>query len=239
MYQNHNKIETPPDETTVYRYMSFAKFVYLLWFKQLYFARLDRLDDEMEGIVDDVRLRDKHRECYLRINKYVNCWHTSDYESEAMWKLYGGAASESVAISSSIGRIKEAIAEDPNPVYIGRVHYEKKPDEEYSKNFYVQVYHKRRMYAHEQELRLCVSGSNDNPPAYLLNPPAGIQDNGRLSRFFVDDRHPDKVLVRVDLSRLILEVVVGDPWLEPLTQKLVHSVEGLAKCRVIPAMTGG
>ena len=233
MYESHNRIETPPDGTTVYRYMSFAKFMYLLRFKKLYFARLDRLDDEMEGIIDAVSLRNRHTECYLRINKYVNCWHISDYESEAMWKLYGGAGSESVAVQSSVGRIKEAIAKDREPVLIGRVHYDRKPDGEYLQNYYVQVYHKRRMYSHEQELRLCVSGSNDNPPKCLIEPPAGIQDTGGLSRFFIDEGHPDKMLVTVDLSKLVDAVIVGDPWLEPLTKKMVHAVKGLGKCPVM------
>ena len=237
VYQPHKRIYTPPDETTVYRYMSFWKFVYLLRFKKLYFVRLDRLEDEMEGIVDDDRLRDKDKEAYLRINKYVNCWHISEYESAAMWKLYGGIHSESIAIKSSVGHIKEAVNNDGEPVIIGRVDYEKKPDDEILKNFYVQVYYKRKMYAHEQELRLCVSGSNFNPPPILADPPPYIENGQKLSRLYVSEEHPKGKLVRVDLSKLIDTVVVGDSRLETLTKELVHSTEGLSCCPVTHALS--
>jgi hypothetical protein len=207
--------------------MSFAKFVYLLQYKELYFARLDHLEDEMEGIIDVFPLRDKNRESYLRINKYVNCWHINEHESEAMWKLYGGVHLESIAVRSSVDRIKRAIANDHSPVMIGKIDYDKEPkelEEQVLHNFYAQVVYKRKIFAHEKELRLCVSGENANPPEYLITPLQYIKDTHKLSRLIVDEKlYPKKVLVKVDLSSLIDEVVVGDCWLKPLTEKLIKA----------------
>lgn len=237
MFKSNKHFTTPPDETTVYRYMSFWKFVYLLHFKKLYFVRLDHLDDEMEGIMDDISLQDKHKESYLRINKYVNCWHINEDESEAMWKLYGGIPSESIAVKSSVGHIKEAIANDSTPTMIAKIDYDKKPNHEVLKNFYAQVFYKRRIYEHEKELRLCVSGSNTNPPPCLVSPSPHeyFKDTRRLSRFIVDEQlYPKSVTVQVDLPRLIDTVVVGDCQLQPLTTELVR-YKGL-KCDVTHAI---
>jgi len=213
--------------------MSFARLMHLLKFKKLYFARLDHLEDQMEGIPVNIHLSDPHKESYLRINKYVNCWHINEHESEAMWKLYGGVPAESVAIKSSIGRVKDAIWDDPTPVIMGKVHYEDKPDEELLRSFYVQVYCKRRIYAHEQELRLCVSGSNENPHSCLFSPPPEIKNYRALSKLFVDERRPDHILVKIDLSKLIDTIVAGADWLQPLIRKIVRSIKGLGTCPVI------
>lgn len=239
MYQCHKYFDTPPDKTLVYRYMSFAKFVYLLQYKELYFARLDHLDDEMEGIIDDFSLQDKSRESYLRINKYVNCWHINEHESEAMWKLYGAVRSESIAVKSSVGRIKTAIANDPIPTMIGKIDYDKdlqKLNDEVLHNFYPQVLYKRKIFEHEKELRLCVSSPlNANPPQFKNGLP-NIKDTRKLSRLIVDEQlYPKKILVKVDLSSLIDEVVVGNCWLKPLTEKMIKAKR--LKCAVISSLS--
>jgi hypothetical protein len=41
----------------------------------------------------------------------VNCWHKSDYESEAMWKLYS-ASGQGIAIESTIKQLKNSILFD-------------------------------------------------------------------------------------------------------------------------------
>ena len=50
MYIEHYVFETPSDENvTIWRYLDFTKFVSLLDRQQLFFARVDTLDDPFEG----------------------------------------------------------------------------------------------------------------------------------------------------------------------------------------------
>jgi hypothetical protein len=42
---------------------------------------------------------------YFKDRYFVSCWHMSEYESDAMWKLYG-ASNNCVAIRSTFARLK-------------------------------------------------------------------------------------------------------------------------------------
>lgn len=90
-----------------------------------------------------------------RSKSAVNCWHANDYESEAMWKLYSALGS-GVAIESTLGRLKEVLA-DPGLASLGieiqQVLYrdfDTAQAAERSGSF--QMY-KRRSFEHEQEIR--------------------------------------------------------------------------------------
>ena len=52
-YKEHLVFKTPPRTRIVWRYMSFAKFVWLIAKESLYFSRLDQHDDEWEGLLPD------------------------------------------------------------------------------------------------------------------------------------------------------------------------------------------
>lgn len=51
----------------------------------------------------------------------VNCWHKSDYESEAMWKLYS-VSGQGIAIESTVEQLKDSIIDDGS-LRIESVHY--------------------------------------------------------------------------------------------------------------------
>ncbi len=71
-------------------------------------AALQEFDDiTRKGAVD---LRDASRTATLRFG--VSCWHKSEYESEAMWKLYA-AAGQGIAIESTIGQLDAALGNRP------------------------------------------------------------------------------------------------------------------------------
>ena len=101
-------IKVPSFDTTLWRYMDFAKFVSLLEDRALFFARADKLGDPFEGAWSDVNLKlleqgkeiasDKDVSNWIeawrlivrtareaRRFTLINCWHASDHESEAMW----------------------------------------------------------------------------------------------------------------------------------------------------------
>ena len=95
----------------------------------------------------------------------VNCWHTSEYESAAMWRLYA-PTSAAIAIRSTVGRLRTALETPPvvppgfggkERIFIGMIDYidfasQTIPDG----SFAAQFYRKRRSFEHERELRAMV-----------------------------------------------------------------------------------
>ena len=130
-------------------------------------------------------------------------------ESDAMWKLYGAATGETVAIKTTVGRLIRALAASPIPVYIGRMRYDEldRPQD----CLYWPVTCKRKPFRHEKELRLCVSSpSSDNLPD--LNQirkafaPLGIDNKSDME--ILKEIGEKGIPVRIDLNQLIREVIL-------------------------------
>jgi hypothetical protein len=207
MYKEHKAFETPPHTCTVWRYMSFAKFVWLIARESLYFSRLDQHDDWWEGLLPR-NWNIEHRK-YVRFTKYINCWHMNDSESDAMWKLYGNSAGETVAIKTTVGGLIKSLETSATPVYIGKMKYEERDRPE--GNLYLPVTYKRKPFRHEKELRLCVSSaSNDNPPdlAQLKQALAPLGIDNRSDVEILKEIGDKGIQVPVDLNQLIHEVVI-------------------------------
>jgi hypothetical protein len=114
--------KTPKHLTrTLWRYMSFAKFVWLLQNKRLWLARADTLNDpwelalageQLERVIlrrpirplGDSEPEEPILDRAVRINKlwrettFINCWSSAEHESFALWKLFCGS-NDGVAIS--------------------------------------------------------------------------------------------------------------------------------------------
>jgi hypothetical protein len=141
----HPSFSTPSDlNTRIWRYVSLAKLVSLLHSRALFFPRSDRLGDPFEGSYpkmnpglrveilraaglaeEAVRQSAEHLPvANRRFRRFVavSCWHMNDYESAALWDLYGRTG-ESVAIQSTLGALVDAISAFPEPVHIGAVQY--------------------------------------------------------------------------------------------------------------------
>lgn len=224
MYEEHRAFETPQEACIVWRYMSFAKFAWLIATGYLYFSRLDQHTDEWEGLVSTKPENIQNRK-YIRFTKYINCWHINNSESDAMWKLYGPLG-ETVAIKSTVGALKRSL-KSGIPVYIGKVNYKegKIPDG----NLYWPVLFKRKPFQHEKELRLCISSaSNDNPPDLTqlkkefeslgIDNPSDMQ----LLKYI----GPKGIPLGVDLDQLIKEVVIcpnSDRFLNKSVEHIIKS----------------
>lgn len=81
---------------------------------------------------------------------FVSCWHESEYESEALWRLYCPPGSAGVALCTTYSALKESLGDDPS-VTIGRVTYL-----DFNKNFAGPndwIFRKRRSLSHEKEVR--------------------------------------------------------------------------------------
>lgn len=207
MYVKHKAFDTPPDNQTIWRYLSFTKFVWLIAKESLYFARLDQYDDWWEGLLPE-RCNIEDRK-YIRFNKYINCWHMNESESDAMWKLYGNSTGETVAIKTTVGRLIKSLGKCAIDVYIGKIKYEEQniPGD----NLYFPVLYKRMPFQHEKELRLCISSPfNSNPPDFTqLKKVLAPFDIDNKSDLYILKEYGDKgIPVRVDLNQLINEVII-------------------------------
>ena len=132
-----NDFEPPKDPNTkIWRYMNFTKFVDMLESGSLYFSRADRLGDAFEGSwskpfpLSDILLsptEDKRygvalgRALFKLLREYVfaSCWHINEYESMAMWSVYGGS-NDAVAVQSTYSLLRESL---PPAFHLGVVRY--------------------------------------------------------------------------------------------------------------------
>lgn len=228
MYQEHSAFETPPNSCTIWRYMSFAKFVWLIAKETLFFSRLDQHDDWWEGLIPK-NLDVEHKK-YIRFNAYINCWHMNGSESDSMWKLYGNQAGETVAIKSTVGRLIESLGNPHIPVYIGRINYSERNTQE--GNLYLPVTYKRKPFRHEKELRLCISSaSNDNPPNLSkLKQEFSLLGVDRSDIEILKDvhskRNPKGIPVSVDLNKLVHEIIICPNSRNSLKESIDYVVKG-------------
>jgi len=180
MFQEHSTFIQPENEDMkVWRYMDFTKFVSLIESYCLYFTRVDKFDDPFEGswpkinvtsrkIIPENLPSDGHKNFFDMMQKIgelhkqwprfnaINCWHINNYESAAMWKLYL-KSDEGIAIQSTYSKLKKSLI-DRETVYLGKVIYlDYDTDSIDERNLLGPFVHKRRSFAHEQEIRALVT----------------------------------------------------------------------------------
>lgn len=226
MYKESPVFEKPENENaTIWRYMDFTKFVSLLDKSAPFFTRADRLGDPFEGSYSKanvvrrpevykgkipegtlITLSQFHR--ILIRHTVINCWHLSEYESAAMWKLYL-KSDEGIAVRSTFRRLKDCFKGDKFHIYIGKVKYI-----DYDKDWLPEgnalypFVHKRKSFEHEQELRAVIQQFR-------------YTKNGEINwdRPLFDDG----VYVQVDLDLLIDKIYLA-PTAPKWLPELVKSV---------------
>jgi hypothetical protein len=234
MIEHHDHMVEPDEDTKVWRYLDFTKFVSMLDKRALYFSRVDKLEDRFEGAYAKAsaerlkaNLLAESPECAAQIELFmqqhhrhdifVNCWHMNRHESDAMWKQYV-RTNEGVAIQSTYKSLSGSLRSWRYPLFAGKITYV-----DYDCNYfpphslYLPVLHKRRSFEHENELRIIHShqlieihkfGEDGIPPAggRPMPPP------------------PDPGLaIPVDLEALVEQVYVA-PTTATWFRELVKSV---------------
>jgi hypothetical protein len=179
MYIEHPFFISPREENTmIWRYMSFTKFVSLLESGCLFFSRADKLGDPFEGswpminissrLESPKELPAESRGHFIEMMKdissimkqlprsiAVNCWHMNEYESAAMWKLYL-EGNEGIAVQSTFKRLKDSLI-DEQEIYLGMVKYINYQTEGIDPRFLMSPFmHKRKSFEHEREVRALV-----------------------------------------------------------------------------------
>ena len=171
MFQKHPEFEEPKDEETkIWRYLDFTKFVSYLDRRALFFTRADKLDDRYEGKFTDadinrwkdvlkIKRKTEKIEILNGFRKVINIssWHINEYESAAMWKLYL-TSKEGVAIQSTFKRLKDSFKENKrDDIYIGFVKYiDYEKDSIPDGNIFNPFLYKRKSFEHEKELRAII-----------------------------------------------------------------------------------
>ncbi|QKT03986.1 hypothetical protein HUS23_09235 [Ectothiorhodospiraceae bacterium 2226] len=191
----HCRLHTPHGpKAPVWRYMNFAKLMFLFESRAMFFpyseAFTDVMDGRPAGLGDHLPRR------------AVSSWHMSPHESEAMWRLYS-PPEEAVALHSTWGRLREVL---PACVRIHTVRYADQADP--ACLAHEPLYHyfiKRRAFEHEKELRA------------VVEEPCPAERAGEA-------RHSEAGwLVPVDLEHLITQVYVSPTaadWYYELVQRL-------------------
>ncbi len=123
---------------------------------------------------------------------YVNCWHMSEHESTAMWKVYSG---EGLAIQSTYRGLQASFsAERERDIYIGEVVYIDPVGDEIPGFRGGAPLYKRKAFDWEREIR-----------AVLIDVPKSDEDGGLHPR----TDPPRGISVQVNLKTLIQAVYVA------------------------------
>lgn len=210
--------------------MDLAKFLVLIRQSNMYFSRIDAMQDSFEGVMPKgqasqlvnafetlaignpemmkrVELLPKALgEEYFRRNQeavFVSCWHINDDESGAMWKVYGD---NSIAIQSTFARLRDCLDENSSyKINIGMVQYV--DFEKWSPNDAAapSVMTKRPLYSFERELRAVIY---------------------HIPQVNSDIPHPRGINVPIPLNRLIQQVFIGPEkrqWFVELIRDMLDS----------------
>ena len=85
----------------------------------------------------------------------VSCWHKSEDESEAMWKLYSNSG-QGIAIESTVKQLRESILHRDHLI-IDSVRYGDFDKDPIDKGYrHYGLFQKRRSFEHEKELRATI-----------------------------------------------------------------------------------
>jgi hypothetical protein len=234
-----------PDESQVIsKYIDVTKFLSLLSKKALFFCRLDKLEDQFEGMVAkrnyEYRVRWHKETNHLMDRPFteeeiiaeveqmyeydkkvkevycVCCWNKADKESAALWKIYSDFG-KGIMIKSSVKNLIAAFNETPEDIRISEIGYlDYNQDLMRDGNTFFPIIHKQNAYDYEEEIRLIYS--------------IDFPQIGKTYDWSNEEIQEGKLLT-VDLTLLIDEIIIGPfspKWMIDLIADLA-SKYGLTK----------
>ena len=98
---------------------------------------------------------------------YVSCWHESEVESEALWRLYCPPPSSGIAIRTTASALNASLGDDPE-IEIARVSYV-----DFRSGFAGvndAIFRKRRSLSHEKEVRAVIRLHAESPEQGMNRP---------------------------------------------------------------------
>ena len=132
-----------------------------------------------------------------RLVGYANCWHSSRYESDAMWQKY--LTTETVALVSNRAGMRQGLKTE-REVHLGRIKYKNylpgTMDYVDDRNLFGPLLTKRNNFEYEKEVRAIILDSSDTN-----DPDTGA---GHTRDYW--SLNPSGISVGVDLNLLLKEV---------------------------------
>ena len=223
-----------PESTVIWRYFSFERFLDILKTNSLWFSRPFAYEDLWEGMFPPSYLKrtrqyakaqrmsfeefDRDFRTRLLRHRYahfVNCWHMSDNESDAMWKLYA-IAPKGIAIRSTVGDVNECL----RPHNSGRVIYYDPSHDVRSPTIFGphDILFKRSSFSWEQEYRFW------------------FDDDELLQKIEAGEEFREEVLCRgrlvgiTEMQRLIKKIVVAPGASDEFIEQVRAACAERSKC---------
>jgi hypothetical protein len=217
----------PPEnlDVRVWRYMDFTKFVSMLEKRGLFLPMVSELEDPFEGSYahGNEALRPlvyRHiknefglsaSEIVQRLRHFVaaSCWHSSEHESAAMWKLYA-KTNEAVCVQTTFRKLRDAMSSVARVGMVRYVDYE--IDWIPESNPLAPFLYKRKSFEHEQEVR-------------ALIPPPNI---GQILQDIAVEPHEVGKWVKMDIAQTIERVFIAPDapdWFLELVQQVTRRYE--------------
>lgn len=175
MISNINPGKPVKDNTVIWRYMNYEKFLHLLVDKSLYFARPDQFEDKNEGMLGrdhiiNMAIGEYSREHALaKLKDFreslkevgISCWYCKSYESLALWNLYA-SGKLGIAMKTTVGKLKAALSVLEEEFYFGKIDYNEKTYRGLENQTRLdRLYTKDSVYRAEEELRVVVKLDNE------------------------------------------------------------------------------
>ncbi len=186
----HHALSQPNNkEIKLWRYMDFTKFVSLISSKKIYLSRSDTFGDTFEGSLPK-KMYDERLDAFFKSgckqndyaiisnshmklieSIYINCWHSNEHESAAMWNLYS-KSNESIAIQTTYKKLENML---DNKIFMGEISYIDYEKDSFKDGDMLTLFmHKRKSFEHEKEVRIIKVESLKIKEKYKNNPPDKI-----------------------------------------------------------------
>ncbi len=239
-------------DLVVWRYLAFPKFISLLTYQALWFAKLNTLQDQYEGgipplVEESMRKQGEewkatfdapeyHRQIdnwptdnvrYGRELTVANCWFLGEQDTWRMWDEYAGT-SEGVAIRSTIRKLATHVyaPADPSISQIGRVTYV--PFETHRMPVHLahqapeRAFIKDQRFAHEKEIRIITLSIKTSCCISMKGVPYSPEE---LSGKHMNNPENQGLYIIADVKRLIDGIVLSPrapEWFMNLVQRIVE-----------------
>lgn len=221
-YQN---VKEPPSNSKVWRYIDFAKFVHLLTYSKLYFVRMDKLSDQLEGTLTEngvKEIEDRYNSLDFPISKMerkarttkeinhiekfkkytlVNCWTKNSAESFALWKIYLSNQACGVSIQTKYKNLKSCLKDGNYNYLFQKVYYSNKVIDNRMSSV---QFRKNKYYKYENEVRIAIFS--------------------QYKKFAGEPKFENGTYINVDLNQLIENIYVSPfapDWFYELITHLV------------------
>lgn len=178
-YSRGQELKKLENHQKIWRYMNFFKFEDLINSKKLFFNRLDRFEDKLEGIspfsceesilnsqpnksheekLENIRLMNE-RFLFAKNSTFTSCWHINDNLNERMWNEYANERG-SVAVETTYGDLMDAKETIQFPVHIERIRYFEEPFVNQESYWFPFLFKRKDPFEWENELRLSIYSYN-------------------------------------------------------------------------------